>query len=148
MDFGVEVCACGHPVNKHTLVGTEYARCDGVFAGHHACHCSGGVRAVYLVGIVEGTSSPGNRSGKFFKRDYRVDAERGGWFDTLNRAVEKTDMDSGQIGQWIPGDCDRCGNWWDGDFVGYATQERDSDGDLVLAVELVCGICNFEETHR
>lgn len=101
---------------------------------------------MFLAGIVDGLSSPGNRVGKYFKREYRVGV--GGAYDTLNRAVEKTVEDLGQTGSWVPGECNRCGEWWEGAFVGYGSQERDSEGDVVLNVELLCGICNYEETHR
>jgi hypothetical protein len=43
-----EICACGHSLAKHELVGTEYSRCiDFTTVKNYPCKCAGGeARAV------------------------------------------------------------------------------------------------------
>ena len=43
-----EICACGHSMSKHELVGTEYSRCvDFTMVQRYPCKCLGGeARAV------------------------------------------------------------------------------------------------------
>lgn len=43
-----QICACGHKMTKHQLVGTEYSRCfDPITASKVPCACAGGeARAV------------------------------------------------------------------------------------------------------
>ena len=123
MDFGVEICACGHPVPKHVLAETEYARCHG---SNTLCRCSGGVR---VVGRAFGSVS------KYFRREMVAVGE----YRTLNRAVEKA-LESGDGDfVWTVMDCDECGVEIEGSPVAYS---RLVDGEL--KVEVVCGICVLE----
>ena len=43
-----EICACGHSLSKHELIGTEYSRCiDFTMVKQYPCKCAGGeARAV------------------------------------------------------------------------------------------------------
>ena len=125
MDFGVEICACGHPVYKHDLADTEYARCRG---SSTLCRCEGWVRKV---GIGYGSIS------KFFRRNFRVEAD--GEYSTLNRAVFKC-LDSGLDFVWTIGKCESCGGASsENAMYGYAKMESGK-----LTVEVVCGICKLE----
>lgn len=123
MDFGVEICSCGHPVPKHVLAETEYARCHG---SNTLCRCEGGVR---IIGRAFGLVS------KYFRREMVV----GGEYRTLNRAVEKTleAVDGDFV--WMVEECDSCGVLVEGTPVAYSSLVH---GDL--KVEVVCGICHLE----
>lgn len=123
MDFGVEICACGHPVPKHVLAETEYARCNG---SNTLCRCSGGVR---IVGRAFGSVS------KYFRREMVSRGE----YKTLNRAVEKCEESGDGDFVWIVDECDGCGVLVEGTPIAYS---RIVEGDLL--VEVVCGICHLE----
>lgn len=137
-----EICSCGHPVSKHILWKTEYSRCEGVFTGSHMCRCSGLYRRVAVeVELVGEWTGVGSRPGKFFRRDVRIDADRNGWYETFNRAIEKTMEDDTIAINWSVITCDNCSADWDGPFYAYA---RYVGEDKELFVEFVCGICNYE----
>jgi hypothetical protein len=123
MDFGVEICACGHPVHKHVLADTEYARCNG---SNTLCRCSGGVR---IVGRAFGSVS------KYFRREMVVSGE----YRTLNRAIEKCVESRDGDYVWLVEDCDSCAFPIENDAHAYSSLQ---DGELL--VEVVCGICHFE----
>jgi hypothetical protein len=140
MSSAVEICSCGHPVSKHVLWKTEYSRCEGIFSGTHMCRCSGLYRSkvatVELVGEWDGV---GSRPGKYFRRDVRI--EDGGSYETFNRAMEKTLENDSLSVSWELHSCLGCLSDWDGPFYAYAEyvgEEKD------LAVQFLCGICNFE----
>jgi hypothetical protein len=125
MDFGVDICSCGHPVSKHVLAETEYARCHG---SNTLCRCEGGVR---VVGRSFGTVS------RFFRREMRFGD--GGKYLTLNRAVEKC-FESGGEYVWLTDVCDSCGLDIEGAPVSYGHIGEEG----LLEVEVVCGICAIE----
>lgn len=136
----VEICYCGHPVGKHQLAKTEYARCD-----EKTCHCTGGVRVAVIVeesGDYNGLPSATQTNGRYFKRRYS--SHRAG--HPLTGAVEKcTELGIGV--SWVAQSCDRCGWVWEGMLHPYIA---DFDGNAqVNVVEfgiplLLCGICDTE----
>lgn len=133
--LGVDICACGHPVRKHVLADTEYARCHGSTT---LCRCEGGVR---VVGNALGSVA------RYFSREMRFEGEGGGKYMTLNRAVEKSLMSSA-YGDYMSSDfvwtlfeCDGCGLDMGG---GQRTAYGHLSGEGILEVEVVCGICALE----
>lgn len=112
-DLVCEICACGHPVSRHELVGTEYARC-GAYPGK--CYCSGGVRVAGAV--LEDTASPSGSktNGRFFRRRWKV-----GGVSPLVGGIAKA-LEGGGRFVWKIDKCDLCADSWAGDWgVGYLT---------------------------
>jgi hypothetical protein len=141
--FWSEVCACGHPVSRHTLVGTEYCRCES-FPGE--CPCSGGVRVALLVQEDGGRVSASGSHARHFKRRFGVTMGH-----PLNGGISKTRGGGFEV-QWTLEECDLCGEEWnvsEGDFTAYWT---DSEGAPILGemfvvtgrTLLVCGLCRVE----
>lgn len=135
-----EICVCGHIVEKHELVGTEYARCTS-YPG--MCYCSGGVRVAG--GVVETSARlSGSQTGtRFFRRQWYVGGESplaGG----IARAVE-----SGVEFIWKISVCDLCGEERDSCNVGYLSLggrgtfswTARTPGDLVV---VFCDLCRVE----
>ena len=109
-----EICVCGHNVSRHTLVGTEYARCES-YPG--MCYCSGGVRVAG--GVLESVEHPSGTqtNTRFFRRQWYVGGESplaGG----IRRAEE-----AGIPFIWKVGVCDLCGDERDCSNVGYVGLE-------------------------
>lgn len=136
--YWAEVCACGHALSRHALVGTEYCRCES-YPGE--CPCSGGARVALLV--FEGSAANGVATNtKFFRRQFRVDGDH-----PLNGGVRKT-RDSGIDFEWAAVECDYCGQEWAEDFVAFWAG---SDGEPSVELTevtgrtlLLCGLCCVE----
>jgi len=124
-NFGVDICVCGHPVSKHVLADTEYARCHG---SNTLCRCEGGIK---VVGRSFGTVS------RYFRREMRFDES--GKYATLNRAVEKC-FESGGEYVWLTEVCESCGLDIEGTPIAYGRIA----GGGILQAEVVCGICSIE----
>lgn len=124
----LEVCACGHPRSRHMLADTEYSRCEGA----HVCKCAGGFRKVAEVS--------GSRGALVFRREYRVRAD--GWYDTLNRAMEKVAESEELSARWALALCDGCGVLIesDGSHTAYALINSEHE----LEVQVMCELCVFE----
>lgn len=89
----VEICVCGHPVLRHELRGTEYARCRMFMAGP-LCECEMRSKPVL---IVDKSKQP------YFKRTTRGSE----YPHALNGAVEKAGLDAVE---WLVTHCDNCGS--------------------------------------
>jgi len=143
-----DVCVCGHPVSRHELAKTEYARCSVVYP--QKCHCVsevGGCRAVLRVEENPDGSSMTKTYARFFKRHHWVDKPLE---HPLTGGLRKA-REVGVWVEWLIDTCDRCGLEWDGDFVALAT---DSEGktqreirEFVGKTILLCGICNSEDRY-
>lgn len=137
-DMLAEVCACGHPVSRHELVGTEYARCSS-YPGK--CYCSGGVRVAGAV--IEDVEHPSGTktNGRFFRRRWGV-----GRISPLIGGIEKA-SEGGVDFHWKIDKCDLCGESWSGSWgVGYLTLDGRGwftwKANGVTDVEtFVCGLC-------
>jgi len=134
-----EICACGHSISRHALVGTEYCRCES-YPGE--CPCSGGSRVALLIVEVDGGGNGVKTNTKFFRRQFRVDGEH-----PLNGGVRKS-RESGIDFEWAITDCDVCGQEWTEDFTAFWTG---SDGEPAIEITEVtgrtlflCGLCCVE----
>lgn len=128
MGSPVEICSCGHPRSRHMLADTEYSRCEGA----HMCRCAGKFRKVAVV--------TGSRSSLVFRREYRV--RDTGWYDTLNRAMEKAVSSPEMDAQWALTLCDCCGVLVGKDEIHTAFALINSEHEL--EVEMLCQLCAFE----
>ena len=144
-----EVCVCGHPVSRHELAKTEYARCKIVYP--QRCHCVsglGGCRAVIRVEENPDGSNMTQTYARFFKRQHRVEKPLD---HPLTGGIRKA-RERGVWVEWFVNTCDRCGQEWDADFVALAV---DSEGEtqrelheLIGRTTLLCGICNSEDEYK
>lgn len=135
--YWTEICACGHPVNRHVLTGTEYCRCES-WPGE--CPCAGGSRVAILVREDIANPSGVNTNSRFFRRRFSPDAVH-----PLTGGVEKTSRED-VIFEWAVADCDMCGQDWNEMFYAYWA---DSEGkpqwkmtEVTGRTLLLCGICN------
>lgn len=135
--FYTEICACGHAVSRHTLVGTEYCRCEN-YPGE--CPCSGGARVALLV--EENVERPSGTvtNARFFRRQFDARGEH-----PLNAGLKKISAleDSSVSVEWAVTECDICGQDDCGDLVAYWV---DSHGGILFEVTEMTGrtllVCN------
>ena len=143
-----EICVCGHNVSRHTLVGTEYARCES-YPG--ICYCSGGVRVAG--GVMESVAHPSGTqtNSRFFRRQWYVGGE-----SPLAGGIARS-AENGISFVWKIGVCDLCGDERPSENVGYVglegrgvfswTAKKPSD-----CVVVFCDLCRveveFEEEGR
>lgn len=143
VEHWIEICACGHPVSKHVLVGTEYCRCE---AFPTDCPCAGGARIAVLAQEGSLPVKVGTSSARFFKRRFRTDGPH-----PLNGAIEKSRAEGISM-EWAVSECDICGEGLpdvDGHLSAYWT---DSEGEPIVGemhvvtgrTLLVCGLCEVE----
>ena len=143
-----EICVCGHNVSRHTLVGTEYARCES-YPG--ICYCAGGVRVAG--GVIESVLHPSGTqtNSRFFRRQWYIGGE-----SPLVGGIAKAE-ENGVDFVWKIGVCDLCGEERDSRNVGYVGLEgrgvfswtAKKPTDLVV---VFCDLCRveveFEEEGR
>lgn len=128
-----DICICGHPVSRHTLVGTEYARCST----HWHCYCEGGVRVAVRVEETVERPSGSQTNARFFRKISSV-----GGAHPLERGIEKLTAE-GYSFQWAVDECDRCGVTVDdigAEFRGWTVIPQGGAG-IVKRSSLVCGFC-------
>lgn len=136
----LEVCVCGHPVSRHELAGTEYARCRS-FPG--VCRCSGGIRVAVLVEEDWERPSGTQTNGKYFRRKFEMGREH-----PLDAGCRRL-REEGIGYEWAVEDCDECGAELGvgEDFSATALIESsvDSLGSTVLEITgrnlLLCADC-------
>lgn len=94
-----DICVCGHPVSRHELAGTEYARCQKMWS----CYCTGGVRVGLRV--VEDVERPSGSqtNARFFRKMGGAKKEH-----PFNAGLRKL-VESGGTGYLGLECCDRCG---------------------------------------
>jgi len=126
MDFGVDICLCGHPVHKHALAHTEYARCEG---SNTLCRCEGWVRTV---GVGYGNVS------RYFRREVKFLPT--GEYVTLNKAIDKCWGSEETHFIWSIKECDTCGQ----DIGDSGTPLAFGTPSPNLTVKVLCGICQLE----
>lgn len=144
MEYWAEICACGHAVKHHALLGTDYCRCES-YPGE--CPCSGGARVAVLV-LEEAEKVSGTQTNtRFFKRQFHAGSEH-----PLNAGIRKARSGDGVSLEWAVSECDLCGNEWEigEDFVAFWS---DSEGEPQMVGEmhevtgrtlLLCGLCCVE----
>lgn len=89
-----KVCICGHPVSRHELVGTDYARCR--LYSTTPCNCAEKARAV--LEVEPGHTRSFQRKARGKERPHALDAG-------LAKAVER-----GAKFSWLTLTCDSCGH--------------------------------------
>ena len=127
----VEICACGHPLSRHELVGTEYVRCQ---KHPWRCYCTGESRVVLLVNETLERPSGSQTNGKYFRR--AVGEKK----HPLNSGLSRI-QDIGIRYEWVVEECEKCGlpreEWEDVTAIQV-------DGLVSGKNQVVCGICIFE----
>lgn len=135
----VEICVCGHSVDRHELAHTEYARCE-----NQGCWCEGGVRVAAIVAETRARPNATQTNSRYFRRQFRVSSPLR---HPLTDGVRKT-RDMGIPVSWVIESCDRCGNVWDGELSAYMANENGEAQVVVREVcgrtVLLCGICDTE----
>lgn len=140
VDYVADICVCGHPVSRHELAGTEYARCNS-YPG--ICYCAGGVRVAGAVVESVLTPSGSQTNGRFFRRQWYIGGE-----SPLAGGVAKASS-SGVDFVWKIGRCDLCGEESSSENVGYVGLEgrgvfswtARKPTDLVV---VFCELCRVE----
>jgi hypothetical protein len=99
MEFTTEICICGHPVNRHVLLDTEYTQCRTFPT---PCHCYGGVRISLVVSEAVEHPSAVQTNGRHFRK--RFDLRRG---HSLNEGVSQV-REAGIEYAWVDLSCDGC----------------------------------------
>ncbi len=129
----VEICACGHSLNRHELVGTEYVRCQ---KHPWKCYCTGDSRVVLLVNETLEKPSGSQTNGKYFRRTTGVGISGHPFNGGLSRLI-----DEGISYEWAVDECEKCGlpreEWEDLTAIHV-------DGLVSGKHQVVCGICIFE----
>lgn len=142
-----DICACGHPVGRHELVDTEYARCEML----GACFCSGWVHVAVRV-IEDSERVNGVKSNaRFFRRRFRLD---GSAEHPLIGGIRKA-RENGIAVEWIAYECDRCGGAGSGDgFLAYMADVEDEREPQIPVTEisgrtvLLCDACDNEVKEK
>lgn len=130
VDF-LDICVCGHPVRRHELVGTEYARCLSWANKSLRCQCD--ERARVAVRVERG-------GGHVFRRKARG-AEKPHMLDTSVELYTVAHVDKQIV--WVILACERCG-----EAEGVETWAMEADGILVQKAGAdtgrharLCGTC-------
>lgn len=138
--FYTEICACGHPVSRHELADTEYARCGLI----GSCWCSGRVRVAARVEEKTERVNSVQSNARFFRRQFKFSGVH-----PLNGAINKS-VDSGISVEWVAYECDLCGNCSE-DFVAYMGLNGEPQievSEVTGETVLICGSCDNELKER
>lgn len=136
--YWIDICACGHVVDRHTLLGTEYCRCEN-YPGE--CPCAGGARVALRVLEDVGLSKRLKLRSRFFRRQFHPASPH-----PLNAGVKKLEAELGTgFIEWAPEECDLCGSSYDVE-EGLTAYWVGASGEAVVEVSEVTGrtllVCN------
>lgn len=143
----VEVCVCGHPVSRHSHVGTDYSACK-VWTGGKTCRCFGEVRAAVWVNETVESPNATESSARFFKRQFYIDKPE---VHALSGGVLKARSEGLEV-VWAVDECDRCGGERNGDLIARyvsSTGKILRSGmvdDVPTRSILICTFCEMEDS--
>jgi len=127
----IEICACGHPLGRHELVGTEYVRCQKHL---WKCYCTGDSRVVLLVNETLEKPSASQTNAKYFRR-VRKPGIMGHPLNAGLSRIQELDVPY----EWTIDECESCGLTRETDLTAIHV-----DGIVSGKHQGVCGICIFE----
>ena len=126
-EYWTDICACGHPISRHVLVGTEYCRCES-YPGE--CPCSGGARVALRVREDVERPTGAKTNARFFRRRYMKKSPH-----PLNAGIKKIVEEDGygpEFLEWAAEECDWCGEAYSAE-EGLTAYWASRDGNPIVS---------------